>query len=1344
MGKKKDEEKKADAAENIKVLVRCRPLNSKEVEQGFKSCVDLDLSECTVTVHTLCGAPDRWTFDAVINNSYTQRDVFTQFIMPLVDSVLEGFNSTVFAYGQSGSGKTHTMTGRMEDPELVGIIPRTFDHIFSMIKQFGGTNPQKRYTLYVSFIELYNGKVRDLLAKAQVPLAVKENKDKTFFVQGATIPQVKFPEDILRLMEEGTERRQVASTELNADSSRSHSVFTIIVECTETTDDGDVRSVTSKLNLVDLAGSERQSKTGASGDTLKEGCNINLSLSALGTVIDTLVKGKGHVPFRSSPLTMLLKDSLGGSSKTVMFANIGPSEHNLSETISTLRFADRAKQIKNKPVVNMDTKDQKIAELSELVQELREKLKQFETGGIRKLEEEVEQLTERVGELEISLDNAEKGREADAVDFENRQSQLTADMQFLESKTSDMEEQIHRLTQDLLIAESCAKDEKRQRAEVLKACSDHLDPGHEITNVDELLKKLRDMSHGQNSEEMTHLQSQVCKLEVELAAAKEAQASAACEMQMLLEQAREEARAGKRKLNKLKTDLDEERAARKHLVSLQESTTPARDRSQSLDATGNYNSSSFDDGSSSAWLKAKHDLEQQHQAELQRLELVVDKLREEAESNAEATKLRAELESSRKNFAEQIRALNAELQAANNALHAPKDDDSAAVTTLKSLLVAKDATLAQAREHAAKLESYVSELKQQSKDEKNQLRVRRRSSLKLPTNGPAAAQLNTSGPAKEAASIELDVREAKLHFEQRDALRNELQQTAHERNILLVQAIQQGGSPSSAALADPVEKLTGENDRLRKAHLQLLAEVDTLRTAAIVQEKTVAEKEALAADRTGERAEEAAQEVVFLKQSVLDLQATISKMRGEFADKEKNWLAIIQKAARVAQSSAAPSHQHTPRPPHEENSAAAPRNMSASDLASSSAAHDEAESPLKSVLDALQRDKTDLLQEVSRLEREVMLRQVQALQASPGGVSAATAEEAMARTASFDLTQTQGRRLEAELRSVANVHRLEKEELGKELESMKQELEEERGRRQSSESSVQQLLAQMKAVQASLAEAQVNAAEQANKVNETRAEHARLLKDTEEHTAQVQQLEGRLKERSDQLNDLRSLLDKQKALMVKTKEKADELQKELRESKKELSAKDAATQRLIAEKEESTHRAMNKKLEALAEEHHKDLQRKDEEIQKAKKKLRKMELQVQKAKERYDEKVCEYEELSTIMEAQKVEAFRLILKQGPNSQEHVDRLEVFDQQEQIQSALQRAKEEQRRKKDMFANGENLSAVGVTRVAGPPINAIRAKAQAHFDEPAQRSKRISQAPPVTPPSQSGGSDDDYDF
>eukprot|EP00667_Euglena_gracilis_P000521 EG_transcript_521 len=421
--------KRGDGAENIKVAVRVRPLSSKEVAAGHQAVVELDLADSQVRVQTLVGTPDVWTFDYVFNNSFTQEDIFIQTVLPLVQSVMEGFNATIFAYGQSGSGKTYTMSGVLDDPSLQGITPRCFKFIFGQIAEHQRQS-DRTYRVLCSFMELYNGKARDLLSRDKflTPLAIRENKDKTFFCEDLSVHEVKLEAELYELMEAGSQRRQVAATELNSDSSRSHSIFTVFTEVTARCEDGSARVVTSKLNLVDLAGSERQSKTGAQGEILREGCNINLSLSALGSVIDTLVKGKGHVPFRSSPLTMLLKDSLGGCSKTVMFANVGPAEHNVAETISTLRFADRAKQIKNKPRVQMDPKDAKIAELEDRVKTLTDRLAKYERGANSGLAEEAEHLRQRIADLELELetctaDHQRQEAEAKAV-LEDRAQQL--------------------------------------------------------------------------------------------------------------------------------------------------------------------------------------------------------------------------------------------------------------------------------------------------------------------------------------------------------------------------------------------------------------------------------------------------------------------------------------------------------------------------------------------------------------------------------------------------------------------------------------------------------------------------------------------------------------------------------------------------------------------------------------------------------------------------------------------------------------------------------------------------------------------------------------------------------
>ncbi|KPA76195.1 putative OSM3-like kinesin [Leptomonas pyrrhocoris] len=564
MGKK---DSGAAAAENIKVLVRCRPLSEKEKASGHTPCVDLDLAANTVAAKSVIGEPDRFTFDAVINNSFSQKDIFTQFIMPLADSVLKGFNATVFAYGQSGSGKTHTMTGVMGDTEMEGIIPRCVAYIFQSVKKIKEESPSMAVSMYVSFLELYNGKVRDLLAKQQVSLEIHQHKDSSFFVQGAVVAQVKLPEDVMSHLEEGTDRRRVASTELNADSSRSHSIFTLLLECTETLEDGTTRAVSSKLNLVDLAGSERQGKTGASGDTLKEGCNINLSLSALGTVIDTIVKGGSHIPFRSSPLTMLLKDSLGGNSKTVMFANINPSERNLSETVSTLRFADRAKQIKNKPVVNMDSKDQKIAELTDMVKELKEKLSKYETEGTAGMEEELEKLQEKVGDLEVQLDNATKGREADLVDYETVKATLASERQSFSTRLVEVEDEVVQLQNQLQITESNASAVQAQLNDVFALCHSYLltaeektaQPVEQLRTVEALevvlkavKKRLGDGGASGMQEQIASLQADLHAAHAEHKATKKELRSTKGQLESQLKEAREALEQARVKLEKAK------------------------------------------------------------------------------------------------------------------------------------------------------------------------------------------------------------------------------------------------------------------------------------------------------------------------------------------------------------------------------------------------------------------------------------------------------------------------------------------------------------------------------------------------------------------------------------------------------------------------------------------------------------------------------------------------------------------------------------------------------------------------------------------------------------------------
>lgn len=457
MGKKKD----SGTGENIRVVVRCRNLQPDELERGDKAQVRIDLASSQVVVQHPIGDPDTFAFDAVFNNTFSQRDIFLQEVQPLVDSVLQGYNATVFAYGQSGSGKTYTMTGDMSSPALYGMMPQAVDYLFSEIGKMASSSHQ--YKVKVCFVELYNGKSRDLLAKKEgVNLEIKTNMANTFFVKGAEIVEVHCLDDCKRLFDDGTRRRTTAATQLNEHSSRSHALFTLTIEQFDFEQDpSSPIIISSKINLVDLAGSEKLSKTNATGDTAKEGCNINLSLSALATVIDKIVKNEKHIPYRASPLTMLLKDSLGGNSKTVMFANVGPSEQNISETISTLRFAERAKQIKNKPIKNLDPKDALIQELRDKIEELQKRL-----GGADLNEEE--KLKGRIEELEVENAELRGNQEKDTLQLEELVKTKSAQVQQLMEAVQQRDHDLKVLEEGKALMESNFRNDL-DHAQELKA-----------------------------------------------------------------------------------------------------------------------------------------------------------------------------------------------------------------------------------------------------------------------------------------------------------------------------------------------------------------------------------------------------------------------------------------------------------------------------------------------------------------------------------------------------------------------------------------------------------------------------------------------------------------------------------------------------------------------------------------------------------------------------------------------------------------------------------------------------------------------------------------------------------
>ncbi|GAA6024219.1 hypothetical protein JCM10207_006785 [Rhodosporidiobolus poonsookiae] len=377
---------------NIKVVVRCRPLNSRELARGAKGLVRMEgnntyLDPPEANNVTSGRVAEKETKSFAFDKSYwsacpkddpsyaSQQTLFDDLGKELLDNAFEGFNSCIFAYGQTGSGKSYSMMGYGADR---GIIPLICEALFERIQDKSGDGVG--FTVEVSYTEIYQEKVRDLLNPSNKgTLKVREHPTMGPYVEGLSKCAVQDFGDIERLMDEGTKARTVAATQMNETSSRSHAVFTLLV--TQKRHDASTNMTgekVSRISLVDLAGSERANSTGATGTRLKEGALINKSLTTLGRVISALAlasgggKGAEKVPYRDSVLTWLLKDSLGGNSKTAMIAAISPADY--EETLSTLRYADQAKKIKNKAVVNEDPNAKLIRELKEELETLRARM----------------------------------------------------------------------------------------------------------------------------------------------------------------------------------------------------------------------------------------------------------------------------------------------------------------------------------------------------------------------------------------------------------------------------------------------------------------------------------------------------------------------------------------------------------------------------------------------------------------------------------------------------------------------------------------------------------------------------------------------------------------------------------------------------------------------------------------------------------------------------------------------------------------------------------------------------------------------------------------------------------
>ena len=454
-------------SENFKVAVRVRPPVEREVDAdcGFFSVVRVQEQKALTIVEYMGIAENDYereenlkenpalanyhsfTFDYVYDQDSSQEMVYENSGRSAVLSVLEGYNATLIAYGQTGTGKTFTMEGfhfDLADP-LRGMIPRSVEEIFEYIESSDSSD--HKFLVRVSYVQIYNEVISDLLKSDRVSLQIREEKKKGVFVEGLSEWAVRSPEEIFVLMERGHNLRATASTKMNDISSRSHAVFIVVVEQMNCLENGNEIRV-GKLNIVDLAGSERVRVTGATGKRLEESKKINQSLSALGNVISALTdsKARSHIPYRDSKLTRLLEDSLGGNCKTTMVATISPAFEAFNESLSTLKFANRAKNIKNVARINEDVDHKTLLRKYEI--ELRHLRSALEDGNYPGSD------MSRVCELEEERRKAEADKEAAMEALEMRSREYLSEKE----EKRRLEERIRMMSSQLILGGKKVED----------------------------------------------------------------------------------------------------------------------------------------------------------------------------------------------------------------------------------------------------------------------------------------------------------------------------------------------------------------------------------------------------------------------------------------------------------------------------------------------------------------------------------------------------------------------------------------------------------------------------------------------------------------------------------------------------------------------------------------------------------------------------------------------------------------------------------------------------------------------------------------------------------------------
>ena len=501
---------------NVKVFCRIRPENEKEHSSGLGLCLEpTSENSLKITIDNLSintGLKENYnekssqdfTFDKVFPSDTTQSTIFEKVAKPLITAAFEGINGTLFCYGQTSSGKTYTMEGIPTDDILMGIIPRMMQLIFDKISS---GSQDIEFSVKCQYYQIYNEKIQDLLDTRKTDLAIREDKNKGIWVEDCTEEYVESEQEMFNFFQNGAANRAVASTKMNALSSRSHSLFAVIIYQRNIITES---SKTGKIYFVDLAGSEKMGKAGIEGNAqLKEAQNINKSIMTLGMVINALTKGAKHVPYRDSKLTRVLQESLGGNSLTNLIINCSPSMINQTESLSTLRFGQRAKLIKNKVVANTQ---QSVKELMMKLKQAEEKIKALEeiigagNGGAttdddknKKKCPECKKLINQINYLTIQNNNCQQDNEYLQKDKEDLQEEIknkNKELLILTEKIQNLERKIKNISQEQL----------KSYTEIQKNMEDY-------TNI---VKKIQSSINSRNYSEVNKLNDSAYKKWIEL------------------------------------------------------------------------------------------------------------------------------------------------------------------------------------------------------------------------------------------------------------------------------------------------------------------------------------------------------------------------------------------------------------------------------------------------------------------------------------------------------------------------------------------------------------------------------------------------------------------------------------------------------------------------------------------------------------------------------------------------------------------------------------------------------------------------------------------------------------